>query len=424
MISGASMTESSPRSQRVDHLDGLRGVAACTVLFGHLVMMVWPATLAAELHPAGTPGWQLALAASPWSALWDGRLAVSVFFVLSGYVLTAAGAAHPLSFVALAGKRYARLLLPILAATLPALLLHPRGLYFNHDLGYVTGSAWLNSQTIIGFHPGLLSWLYNALWVVFFVDGHTSFNALLWTMRFEWYGSLLVFLICSLCQDWRKRLWGVMVLAFLLANLATYAWLHLFCVGMILHDLTQIQRQHRKRALLAGPAANLLGLGLCAIGLYLPRLVMVLIEGEGQGFAALLWLRRVLPGWQGDRWMLAAVLVVAGVLLSSSLRRWLGSAGCRFLGRISFPLYLFHLPLILSLGSWLMLRLLPWLGMTGAAFATFALVAPLALLVAWIMTWLVERPSLHLAARVGAAAERLWLQFRAVSGRFVAPKVS
>lgn len=398
-------TETSSSQQRVAYLDGLRGLAACMVLFGHLLMMVWPSLLTAETYPVATPAWQHALAASPLSALWDGRLAVDIFFVLSGYVLTAAVTERPMVFPALAAKRYMRLLLPVLVATLPALLLQPHGLYFHHELGFVTGSAWLHKQTVAGFHPSVLSWLYNGIWVVFFVDGETSFNSPLWTMRFEWYGSLLVFLLCCLLSDPRKRMSVAFALGLLLADLANYAYLHLFCVGMILHDAGRIGEG---RGYARGRVCNLVGLGLLGFGLYLPRLLMLLIEAHGAAFSGLLWLRRCLPAWQGDRWMLAAIFVVAGVVLSSSLRRFLSRAACQFLGRISFPLYLFQLPLLLSFISWMMLILLSYFDMAWAALAAFAVTVPAAFLLAWVMTMLLERPALAAAARTGKAVEVLW----------------
>jgi peptidoglycan/LPS O-acetylase OafA/YrhL len=382
------------------------------VLFGHLVKMVQPSLVTAETYPAGTPVWQHALAASPLSVLWDGRLAVDIFFVLSGYVLTAAVTERRMTFPALATKRYIRLLLPVLAATLPALLLQPYGLYFHRDLGFVTGSAWLNSQTVIGFHPSILSWLYNGIWVVFFVDGETSFNSLLWTLRFEWYGSLLVFLLCCLLSDPRKRMPAAFLLGAILANLANYASLHLFCIGMILHDMVRIMPERKAGT---GRSADLIGLALLGIGLYLPRLLMILIEAQGAAFSGLLWLRRSLPAWQGDRWMLAAICVVTAVVLSPSLKRLLSGSLCRFLGRISFPLYLFQLPLILSFGCWLMLTLLSRLGMVWAALLMFVVTALAALLMAWIMTVVLERPTLVVSARVGAATDALWLRLRAAA---------
>jgi len=399
-------------TQRLLHLDGLRGCAALVVLLGHLVMMVWPATLAAEVHPAGIPAWQLAIAASPLSVLTDGRLAVSIFFILSGYVLTAAVLARPLSFPALAGKRYLRLLLPLLVATVPVLLLHPYGLYFNHELAFVTDAYWIGKATSVGFHPTILGWLYNAFWVVFFIDGQTSYNAVLWTMRFEWVGSLLVFLIICLLRQAGWRLILAVPLVLLMAELPVYAFLHLFLIGMILHDLARLLSVRRPVFTLPSTVLDCLGLALAAFGLYLPRLVMIMIDRQAGAFGFLLWLRQAMPSWQGDRWMLAAIPVVAGVTLSPSLRHWLSQPTCRFLGRISFPLYLFHLPIVLSFGSWLMLSLLPQLGLTMAAWVTFAATGAIAILVAWLMTLLVEQPTLRLSTRFGDVIDAVWLRIR------------
>jgi peptidoglycan/LPS O-acetylase OafA/YrhL len=354
------------------------------------------------------------LAASPLSVLWDGRLAVDIFFILSGYVLTAAVTERPMSFPALAAKRYVRLLLPVLAATIPALLLQPRGLYFHHDLGLVTGSTWLYKQTVLGFHPSILSWLYNGIWVVFFVDGETSFNSPLWTMRFEWYGSLLVFSLCCLLSDPRRRIPVAFLLGVVLANLANYVSLHLFCIGIILHDMVRIVPERKAGT---GRNANLVGLGLIGIGLYLPRLLMILIDAHGTAFSGLLWLRQCLPAWQGDRWMLAAICVVTGVVLAPGARRLLSGSLCRFLGRISFPLYLFQLPLILSFGCWFMLTLLSRLDMISAALLMFAVTALAAFLIAWTMTAMLERPALVVSAHIGAGVDALWLRLRAAAQR-------
>jgi peptidoglycan/LPS O-acetylase OafA/YrhL len=398
--------------QRLLHLDGLRGCAALVVLLGHLVMMAWPSTLVAEVYPADTPAWQLDVAASPLSVLTDGRLAVSIFFILSGYVLTAAVLARPLSLPALAGKRYLRLALPILAATLPVLLLQPRGLYFNHELAFVTGARWIGGATSVGFHPTIFGWLRNAFWVVFFIDGQTSYNALLWTMRFEWFGSLLVFLIVCLLRRAGWRLILALPLVLLMAELPVYAFLHLFLIGMILHDLRVLLSVRRPVFTLPPVILDCLGLALAAFGLYLPRLVMVMINRQAGAFGFLLWLRHAMPSWQGDRWMLAAIPLVTGVTLSPSLRHWLSRPACRFLGRISFPLYLFHLPIVLSFGSWLMLSLLPELGLTMAAWVTFAATGTVALLVAWLMAFLVEQPTLRLSTRLGVLIDTVWLRIR------------
>ena len=85
-------------------LDGLRGVAALVVLAGHLlVSTVTP--LANGILSVGTtdvsaPAW--ALLYTPLHVFWAGTEAVTVFFVLSGYVLSlpvGVGAAVPAGVV-------------------------------------------------------------------------------------------------------------------------------------------------------------------------------------------------------------------------------------------------------------------------------------------------------------------------------------
>jgi peptidoglycan/LPS O-acetylase OafA/YrhL len=396
-------------SSRQAHLDGLRGCSAIMVLLNHLVMMVWPGTVLTEIHPPGTPIWQLAVAASPASILWDGRLAVSVFFILSGYVLTAAVLPQPMTLPALVVKRYIRLALPVLVATLPTLLLLPAGFYLNHDLAYVTGSTWFETVTMTGFHPGFLNWLRTALWTVFFVDGHTSYNALLWTMQYEFYGSLLTFLLVTLVAGLRWRLGAAMALCVILGEVPGYALLQLFCVGIFLHDVAYLARREKLPIRLTPWLADILGLCLFVVGLCLPRLVAVSIDERGWAFDDLIWLRHLMPSWQGDRWMIAAVFVLGGLQLSHRLRRVLSASWARFLGRISFPLYLFHLPVLLSFGCWLLLILLPYWGQTCAALVTFGVTAVAALLIAWLAVFLVERPSLYLSARIGAVLDRYCL---------------
>jgi peptidoglycan/LPS O-acetylase OafA/YrhL len=390
----------------------LRGCAALVVLLGHLVTMVWPALVVTEIHSSTMPGWQMAVAASPLSVLWDGRLAVSIFFILSGYVLTSASIARPLGFPALAGKRYLRLLLPILMATVPALLLQPHGFYFNHELAFVTGSDWLDNVTAIGFHPTIFGWLRNAIWTVFFIDGLTSYNSLLWTIRFEWFGSLLIFLIVCLLRSVGWRLLLALPLSLLLADVPVYTFLHLFLIGMILHDLAPLLASRPSRVTVPMIVLDGFGMALVAGGLYLPQLVMVMIDRQASAFHFLLWLRYALPSWQGDRWMLAAIPVVAGASLSPRLRHWLSRPTCLFFGRISFPLYLFHLPILLSFGSWLMLLLLPRLGLTAAAWSTFVVATVATSMIAWLMTLLVEHPTLRLSAWLGLKIDGLGMRLR------------
>jgi len=94
MPSAHAMLESNPAAQRaesgtlsthviaaakphrIDFLDSIRGLAASSVVAAHYVGIY------------GLPRWQYALTFTPLHILWDGYAAVSLFFVLSGFVLS------------------------------------------------------------------------------------------------------------------------------------------------------------------------------------------------------------------------------------------------------------------------------------------------------------------------------------------------
>jgi peptidoglycan/LPS O-acetylase OafA/YrhL len=135
-------------ARRVNHLDGLRGIAALTVVVYHYLAAFVPA-----LTPIQTanPYW---LSDTPVAVLFNGPFAVVVFFVLSGFVLSkAAHRNDPLPLTV--GLRYLRLTLPMLASVLVAWLLLSEFPTDASKLAAITGTPWLTS-TFNGQIPSFL----------------------------------------------------------------------------------------------------------------------------------------------------------------------------------------------------------------------------------------------------------------------------
>jgi peptidoglycan/LPS O-acetylase OafA/YrhL len=379
------------------------------VVSGHLILLFWPYLVAPEIHPEHTSPYQTYLAFSPLSLFWDGRLAVPIFFALSGYVLTASvvGSRRPLVFPALVLKRYLRLALPVLATSLLVLILIPAGLYYSLEVAMVSGSTWLAGTLPPDFTPTVASWLGQSLWTTFF-DFHDSyFNPALWTMHYELEGSLLCYALCILLGNARWRIAAEIVLLILCGLWLRTVPLHLFMAGALLYELPRELPRISPRRL---PAAtgNILGLALILLGLLLPR-VLTLIPGlVSWPFLIRYWLADLLPFWRGDRFSTEAVLAVAGLCLAPALQSLLSRPVFRFLGAISFPLYLTHLPVLFSAACFIFLVLAGRLGQIPAALVTIALGLPLTILVATLALHLVERPSLLLSRGAGAWADRLW----------------
>lgn len=300
-VGGAAVTV-----DRMIYLDGLRGVAAAVVFFGHLLFAINKGI------------WVL-----------NGNAAVCVFFVLSGYVLSDLTRRSPLNFLAQATRRYTRLVFPMLITSAFAWALLALGAYRNVEAATITGSDWLASW--YRFEPSFFGMISEMFYGVF-ASGESAYNCNLWTMRPELIGSLCVFLIGVVTPLRAARA---------LCYLALGAWfwsnyILLFSVGALICEFqTEIASVARRTIV----KALLLAAG-----------VFFCVATE-DALAKLHF-----PELDALRWhMFGATLVVLSVLTWPFLQNILGNSVGRWLGRISFTLYLIHVPIICSLTSWIIL---------------------------------------------------------------------
>ena len=122
-------------------LETLRGLAAVSVLFWHLMLGFFPESSGifplTDVHKA--------INTNILFGLIHGSAAVVFFFVLSGFVLTRylfiSGDASRIFLGAL--KRWPRLALPVLITVLFSWLLFKLNLYFFHEAASITQSPWL-----------------------------------------------------------------------------------------------------------------------------------------------------------------------------------------------------------------------------------------------------------------------------------------
>jgi peptidoglycan/LPS O-acetylase OafA/YrhL len=399
---------------RIQYLDGLRGWAALFVLFHHLLLAFAPDGRESALHASP--------AAAPVGFLADGPLAVAIFFILSGIVLTAAvsharesGSARGLrpGFAALMLKRWLRLGLPILAAGLLVLGLFALGLDRSNAIGGASDSSFMRGFFAPGYAPtpaGLLRESFLGA----FLGPTPPHDPVLWTIRIEFAGSALVFALALPLPAGRARLGAALILGTVLALLppawpawpapdSSLGWIGnygaLFMLGMALHDWLRLEARRGIRA----PAwRDALGLTLILLGLCLYPLFGIRVHDVAATPPAIGDGQAILGGSQ-----LRAALVVAGVLLSPTLQAFLGGALSAFLGRVSFGLYLLHAPLIWSVGGLTYLPLAGMLGHWPAALLASILVTALSLGLSALFHRLVEQPAMRLSAHAASALTAL-----------------
>ena len=328
---------------RLGYLDGLRGWAAVSVLVFH---STWE--LFGQIVP-GLAGTRLLLN--------DGRLAIYLFFVLSGFVLsTRYLSSNNLEQIrATALGRYIRLTIPIAAASLLSLVLLECGAMLNQQAAPIVARPdWLGS--FYAFSPSLLSYLKFSFYDVYFTyESSKSYDVVLWTMPIELAGSFLIFAIVAVFGvSLRLRMLSCAV-AILLCWQINQPYLTFFYGYLIAILHTVIGGKDFTK----GATGNVVGLSLVAFVLFYR------LAHDGVATCALL----------------GACLVFAPVF-SPFLRRILSSPLSKWLGRVSFPLYLVHSAVICSLSSFLIIELhqLSW-----SPSAMAAVVVPSTILVSLLV---------------------------------------
>ncbi len=365
---------------RITTLDSLRGLAALTVVFAHCYE-VYPEALRFDVHPAELSAWL-----QPWAWLrytplhlfTDGQQAVMFFFVLSGFVLTLPflRRTQP-SYPRYLAKRFCRLYPPFAVAILfsAALYLliapHPIGA-LGHEFNAqswtedVTGGQVLRHLLMTGMardetldvpvwslvHELRISMIFPML-VAF-----AAFGAVWGAIGL----TALLYLACAyaLIQVGEESALGTM--------LATGQYILFFVVGIALAS-----RAERWQATLgAVPSRARTLLWLAAL-------------------AALLFPASLLP-WARIAWGAGAVGILMLAMTSPKAGRALSLPPLRWLGRVSYSLYLVHVPVLLACVHLLYGRLpLP---------VILAVAVALSLLGAQIMFRGVELPSIRLGRRL------------------------
>jgi peptidoglycan/LPS O-acetylase OafA/YrhL len=389
-----------PAGRRYDELDGLRGVASLLVVFHH-GLLFYDYALYSGAPDQSRNGWDLGVASLPLTPGGWGGLAISVFFVLSGFVLAHSLAKTRLDWAALVAKRYVRLTLPILAACVIAWAI--LALFEGNYLRFLAYMPASNLAESVLPAPNLPSAVGQALTAMFTYRPHpTNYDGVLWTMPIEFAGSLILITIYAV-SNWRplrrfehRRLIIGMLTIFTLANYQCY--LGLFGIGALLNHLAP----HGIRRLAGWPQI----VGLLAVGLILgttphnpaPWPVFGLMQAAYRPLWSIRWVMDWAAFWHG----IGATLIVVAVLSSAALRTLFSSAVPKWLGQVSYPLYLIHAPLVpvFYCGTFVLLRDHGWSEPAATVAAILAL-AGSALVFAQLLTIAVERPTIALSGTVG-----------------------
>jgi peptidoglycan/LPS O-acetylase OafA/YrhL len=337
-------------AEKITYLDGLRGIAAVNVMIMHFFLVLAPAMVYGNQTPSHLGNLDLIFSSTPLGLIGAGNFSVCIFFVLSGYVLTQNYFRTRDKNLIISGalRRYIRLLIPVFAAIMLSFLLSSAGLFrYYSEVVTITANNnpanyWLTFWT---FTPNIVDVIKQATLDSFFFGG-IDYNPVLWTMKVEFFGSMLVFAMALLFGSLRQR-W----LIYLAAAVVFIKFYYLaFIIGMAFADLFANKTQLFK-------TSNKIILSVVLIvGLFIGSYpVYTLTNDSLYSFLNTdLFFRPFV-----DYHIFGAGLIMYVLLNNPWLQKVFSSAVPVFLGKISYSLYLVHFQVICSFTCILFLVLYP-----------------------------------------------------------------
>ncbi len=370
-------------------LDGLRGIAAFAVVLSHCAFAFLP-----FLH-TGNPAqlrypWEEAVFNSPFYLFYSGGFAVSLFFVLSGFVLARKfllrGTVSDLR--ASAQKRYARLGIPVFGSVMLGFLLMSLHAIPSAPTEVPPGFVWDRYRNVPELWEALKHGAFGAL-----LFGDTTYNYVLWTIQLELMGSMLLFGFFALFgkSRWSGIAAVVLVSAMCLRWHSPGTYLAMFIVGAYLNKIP------------ARFLTPLAGVPLLVVGIYLAS-----YKSNAPIYIPVSWSANTIQETTGIQlfWpvffeLLAASAVIGAVLSLRSMQWLLNLKPIEWLGKWSFSLYLTHTFVLSTIAPVVFKATVESKGYgTAAALATLATIC-VSLLIAEPFRRAFDLPSIRVANRIG-----------------------
>jgi len=352
---------------RLVYLEAGRGIASIVVLLHHLVLAFKP-----SLDAAFPRGVQF----TPLYGAINGSAAVAFFFALSGFVLSRSLIQSP-SRGRLATsviKRLPRLALPVVVTLMAGCLILMAGYHHYVTTAHLTGSWWLetfgNAKFPDKFVPSFLDAMRNSI-LIFIQGGKFYYNSNLWTMRSEY--------LCSL---------AVLLAAYVVGR---FIGRKLICLAAIL-GVTAVLIVSNTQLAFAD-----FGVGMALAIVYSSwRIVLNPLLGALAIAAAIC----LLAAEDARLATIAAGLLLFVMMTSPNIERALSGPVGYWLGRGSFPLYLVHTLVIVTIGSEVYAAMFAkahvyWLSMAVTSLAVVAVSVAVAMPLMWLDEWWV--PTLNRA---------------------------
>ncbi|AYB41917.1 acyltransferase family protein [Paenibacillus lautus] len=336
--------------KKLEYLEGLRGVAALIVVIAHFGQFFYNRQLFIE---------QSLISATPLNLIYNGNFAVCIFFILSGYVLSRRYFLERNQALLTSGaiRRYIRLFIPVSFSVILAyfLLVTDSFKYFS--------IYTLNEMYTTADH-NFLKMLKTLTYNIFFTYD-SSYNPVLWTMTYEFLGSLLIFSFLALFGKSRKRLLMYLVMITVFWDSYYLA----FILGLILSDFKNSPDWNFSVTM-----SRKFNVSFLLIGVLFASYPFTPVENTIYQYLQVPFLH---ANFFRFYHIAGAFFIIVVIINSKFLQHLLSYSQITYLGRVSFSVYLLHFPIMSSFSFLVFDKFLKFFSYKISFILTFLISLPL-----------------------------------------------
>ncbi|KAL8868760.1 MAG: hypothetical protein Q9174_004772, partial [Haloplaca sp. 1 TL-2023] len=341
---------------------GLRGIASVLVVTAHICRSLVPILLSPAMSDQLPPN----LLQLPFiRCLTMGRASVAVFAIVTGYVNSlgplkksrTGNADAALSGVAKSAfRRFGRFMIPAMVATTISWLACQFGAY---DVAHLADSQWIRDTSPAkssSFAGAIYDLLHNlgTTWI----DGYNTYDRIQWTLTYLLKGSMMTYLSLFALVYVKPR-WRMIILA----GMFYFKWksgdalvgFNIFC-GIFLAELSgdgdvaSFMEAHPYFQAVGSASLIFTGLFFCSYPEEHAEWARWSSSLQHLGhwfFPRDVELARYYPG-------LGADIIALGVMFNTTAKKLLSLRFLCWMGKLSWPVYLIHAPLIRTILTWVL----------------------------------------------------------------------
>mgnify|MGYP004501314971 CR=1 FL=1 len=361
---------------RIYWIDGLRGFACLLIFFHHFTIGFFPATYYGDTV-ASHINYQMDISLSqcPISVLFNGDFWVCIFCLLSGlvqsYKIFCANSINKVPEDML--KRYLRLSLPVFVVSFIVYFMMHLNMFYNLKINDIVESPWLG-----GFYLDKASFsdVLISSFISDWVTKNPMFSNAFWMLPYIFIGSYITYILAMIVNNKKPRTLIVLFVAGLLFYNRQDYYL-LFVIGVFIAYIMAYYDRKYKLQIFCGLIFVLAGLffggypsGVTPNNIYHYFNTIGYVKCH----------------------ILGATLFVVGIYNCRFLIKILESKVLLWLGKISFGIYLIHIPVIFSVTSFIFMKVY---GVSDryqmSAGVSFFISLVLIILLAWLFNKYVEK---------------------------------